>query len=191
MVDRGGIERPAQGAVHHVVALGPVLAAHVLDSADVAALDDHLGGVVVTLEDGAEVRARAVAGEGVGVVGRAGEQDRRTLCPPGNEDDGVELHPVPHRDHHVAPDVVESVRHRLELRRRLAGKGGLGGGARGRRPGGLGGPRPDEEHARQRREQGQHADVVDELHGSTGPDRVGARRRRVAQRTPRARAARA
>ncbi len=58
VIDRRRVLRPAQRAVHHVVALGAVLAAHVLDDADVAALDDHVGGVVVAVEDRAEVGAR-------------------------------------------------------------------------------------------------------------------------------------
>ena len=41
-VDRRGILRPANGPVHHVVAFGAVLAADVLDHADVAAVDDHV-----------------------------------------------------------------------------------------------------------------------------------------------------
>ena len=45
------ILRPVQGPVHHVVALGAVLAADVLDHADVAALHDHVGGVVIAVED--------------------------------------------------------------------------------------------------------------------------------------------
>ena len=55
MIDRRRILRAVQRAVHHVVALRAVLAAHVLHHADVAALDDHIGGVVV-----------AVAGSGPG-----------------------------------------------------------------------------------------------------------------------------
>ena len=57
MVDRGRVQRAAQGAVHDVVALGAVLAADVLDDADVAAFDDDVGGVVVAVEAGAEMRA--------------------------------------------------------------------------------------------------------------------------------------
>src|SRR6266550_6550922 len=51
------VEGAAEGAVHDVVALGAVLAADVLDDADVAALDDDVGGVVVTVEAGGEMRA--------------------------------------------------------------------------------------------------------------------------------------
>ena len=45
------------GAIHHVVALGAVLAADVLDDADVASADDGLDGVVVAVERRAEMRA--------------------------------------------------------------------------------------------------------------------------------------
>ena len=41
VIDRRRILRPAQRPVHHVVAFGAVLAADVLDDADVAAFDDH------------------------------------------------------------------------------------------------------------------------------------------------------
>ncbi len=43
--------RTLQRAVHHVVAFGAVLAANVLDHANVAAFDDHVGGVVVAGQD--------------------------------------------------------------------------------------------------------------------------------------------
>src|SRR3546814_20697553 len=50
VVDRGGILRAVQRPVHHVVAFGAVLAAHVLHHADVAVLDDDVGDVVVALQ---------------------------------------------------------------------------------------------------------------------------------------------
>ena len=56
-VDGGGVVRAVEGAVHDVVALGAVLAADVLHDADVAAIDDDVDGVVVAVQDGAEVRA--------------------------------------------------------------------------------------------------------------------------------------
>ena len=49
VIDRRRIQRPVQRPVHHVVALGAVLAAHVLHHADVAAFDDDVGGVVVAV----------------------------------------------------------------------------------------------------------------------------------------------
>ena len=77
VIDRRRVLRPVQRPVHHVVALGAVLAADVLDDADVAALDDHLGGVVVAAQDGAEVGALGMGRELVGAVGRAGQEDGR------------------------------------------------------------------------------------------------------------------
>ena len=57
MIDRRRVLRAVQRPVHHVVAFGAVLAAHVLNDADVAAFDDDVGGVVVAVQDRAEVRA--------------------------------------------------------------------------------------------------------------------------------------
>ena len=81
VIDRRRIQRPVQRAVHHVVPLGAVFAAHVLHDADVAALDDDVGGVVVSLEDRAQVRAVGVGRQLGGVVGRARQQDRGALAP--------------------------------------------------------------------------------------------------------------
>ena len=39
------------GPVHDVIAFGAVLAADILDDADVAAFDDHVGGIVVSIEN--------------------------------------------------------------------------------------------------------------------------------------------
>ena len=133
VIDRRRVLRPVQRAVHHVVALGAVLAAHVLHHADVAALDDHVGGVVVAVQDRAEVRAVGVAGELRGVVGRARQQDRRALRALRHQDDRVQLHAVAHGDHHLAPDVVEAVGDGLELAGVSLGKAGYWGGASLRR----------------------------------------------------------
>ena len=73
VVDGGRIQRPAQGAVHHVVALRAVLAADVLKDPDVAREgDDVVGRRDHRLQSG----ARRAGGGLVGVVGRAGEEDR-------------------------------------------------------------------------------------------------------------------
>ena len=129
VVDLGWVEGAAEGAVHHVVAFGAVLAADVLDDADVAAVDDDVGGVVVAVEAGAEVRALRVCRQRRCAVGRAGEQDGRVFCSFRDQDDGVELDAVAHRDHDFAAVVVEAVVRRLEGCGRLArqGGGGLGG----------------------------------------------------------------
>ena len=144
VVHRRRVLRPVHGAVHHVVALGAVLAAHVLHDADVAALDDRLDGVVVAVERRAEVRALVDPRELVGVVGRPREEDRRRLRAQGrlrHEDDRVQLHAVAHRDHHLAPHVVEAVVRRHEARRHLARQRRVHGGGRRRRRSGLRGRR--------------------------------------------------
>jgi hypothetical protein len=128
VVDLRRVQRPAEGAVHDVVALGAVLAPHVLDDADVAPVDDDVRGVVVALDGGAEVGALRVARQRLRVVRSAGEEDRRPLRPLRHEDHGVEADAVAHRDHHVAPLVVPAFRRRDELLRRLAREERLGRG---------------------------------------------------------------
>ena len=128
MIHGRRILRPVQGAVHDVVAFGAVLAADILNHADVAALDDHLGGIVVAVQDRSsewsQMSALGMAGEFGGVVGRARQQDRRVLRALGDQDDGVQLDAVAHGDHHVAPDVVEATGNRRELARSLTGQRG-------------------------------------------------------------------
>ena len=123
VIDRRRILRSVQRPVHHVVAFRSVLAADVLDDADVAALDDHVGRVVIPVEDGTEMRALRVARQLRGVVRSAREKNGSGLFSQRSfrhEDDGVELHPVAHRNPHVAALVVERVGHRREQPRRLA-----------------------------------------------------------------------
>ena len=160
VIDGRRVLRPVQRAIHHVVALGAVLSAHVLDRADVAALDDDLGGVVVAVQARAQVRAVGAARERGGVVGRAREQDRRVPGALRHEDDGMQLHPVTHGDHHVALHVVEAVGGGGECRRRLARERGVL-----RRRGGLG-PRRFRDHqgGQHRREPQQPANAVDRIH---------------------------
>src|SRR5689334_5091911 len=55
MVHVGRVLRPVQRTIHHVVAFGTVLAANVLDHANVSAFDNHVGGVVVTVQDRTEI----------------------------------------------------------------------------------------------------------------------------------------
>ena len=125
--------RPVQRPVHHVVALGAVLAAHVLHDADVAALDDRLDRVVVAVEARAEVRALVLGRELVGVVGRPREENRHALRPVRNEDHRVQLHAVAHRDLDLAPGVLVTVRRGHELPGRLAREPGVLSRGRGRR----------------------------------------------------------
>ena len=49
VIDRRRILRAVQRTIHDVVAFGAILAAHVLNYADVAAFDDYVGGVVVAV----------------------------------------------------------------------------------------------------------------------------------------------
>src|ERR1700722_8194952 len=68
MVDRGRVPRPAQRTIHDVVALRSVLAAYILDHPNVAAFDNDVGGIVVSIEIWTEVSAVGVAGEFSSVV---------------------------------------------------------------------------------------------------------------------------
>ena len=108
VVHRGGVLRPPERPVHHVVPLRPVLPADVLDHADVAALHDHVGDVVVALEHRAEVGAPGVGGELVGLVRGPGEEHGGALRPLRHQDHRVQLHPVPHRDHGLPALVIEA-----------------------------------------------------------------------------------
>ncbi len=74
VIDAARVERPAQRAGHHVVALRSVLAAHVLEHADVAVGDEHL---VALRQRRQHVRRLRCARRVRRVVGRARQQDRR------------------------------------------------------------------------------------------------------------------
>lgn len=136
MVDLAGIERPAQRPGHHVIAFRTVLAAHVLDHADVATFHEH---IVALREQVLHVRRRHALGASAGVVRRAREHHRCIACALGQHDHRMQLDPIAHRDHHFTLDVVVGsvacherlagdVRgHRRGLRQRRAGGGGNGG----------------------------------------------------------------
>src|SRR5207302_10050774 len=95
----------------------------------------HLGGVVVAVQDRAEVgawsgvrdgaAARVVGRELSGVIGSARQQDRRVLDALRHEDDRVQFYPVAHGDHHLAPDVIETIIDGLEFGRRFTWQGGV------------------------------------------------------------------
>src|SRR5207248_6256171 len=121
-VHRGGIQRAMQGAGHDVVTFRPVFATDVLVHADVAALYDYLGSIVVAFEDGAKVRTGGVAGLDGGAVRRAREQHGRVMGAFGHNDDRVQAHAIAHGNHDVALDVVEAGGGSLEIRGRLAGE---------------------------------------------------------------------
>ncbi len=124
-VDRGGILRPVQWPVHHVIAFGAILAADVFDHADIAAFEDHVGGVVIAVERRSEVGAVQVGGLRVGAVRSAREQDGGMLRAIRNEDDGMQLHAVPHGNHGLASRIVEARGGRFQLGRRFAGEIGI------------------------------------------------------------------
>src|SRR5262245_37315728 len=124
MVDLSRIQRPPQRAVHHIISLGAVLAAHVLHRADVAASNDYLGGVVIAGQDRAEMRALRVASEFSGVIWGARQQYRRAPGALRRDNDGMQFSAVTHGDHHAALDVIEAVVGWFELFRRFARQAG-------------------------------------------------------------------
>src|SRR2546427_8179608 len=74
VIDRSGIERTAQRARHYIVALGAVLAAYVLDDADVTTFEDDFERVVIAMKVASEMGAvREVILEGgyIREIGRA------------------------------------------------------------------------------------------------------------------------
>ena len=60
VIDRRRVQRPTQRPVHDIVAFRAVLAADVRDNPNVAAFDNHFGGVVIAVEDWTKVRAGRV-----------------------------------------------------------------------------------------------------------------------------------
>jgi hypothetical protein len=125
LVDRRGILRAVHGAVHHVVTLGTVLAANVLNDADVAAADNHVRGVVVAVDCRPQMRAGSVTGLVVGAVGRAREQDGRVGGAFRDENHRVQVDSIAHGDHGIAALVIEGGCSGLELIGRLAGVVGI------------------------------------------------------------------
>src|SRR3546814_10510411 len=69
-----------------------VFAADVLDDADIAAVDDDIGRIVIAVEDRREVPALGMAGERGRIVGRAGHQDAGMMRALGHQDDRSEEH---------------------------------------------------------------------------------------------------
>ncbi len=103
VVGLGRVQRPHRRPRHDVVALRAVLAADVLIDEDIAVIDPFAVGRPHGV---AQVRL-AVGDEGtVGIVRRAFHQHGQPLGALGHDDDGVQLHAVAHRDHHLALDVV-------------------------------------------------------------------------------------
>ena len=134
VIGRRRVQRPAQRAREHVVALRAVLAAHVLEHADVAVGDEHL---VALRQRRQHVRRGVAGGATAGVVGRPRHDHRRAAGALGHDDHGEELDPVAHRDHHFAPlVVVAGARGHIGLAdvrragRRRGGRGRAGGAGR-------------------------------------------------------------
>ncbi len=111
-VERRVVER----RVHHIDALRPVFTADVLHDADVAAVHDHVGRIVIAGDARREIGVvAALPGHSVGIVRRAGHHDARVLRALGKEDDGVEPDPVAHRNLDHAALVVEPLGRRHEF----------------------------------------------------------------------------
>ena len=108
------VQRPPERTRHDVLAFGSVLAAHVLEHADVAVLHEDL---VALRQQRHHVRRGRPLRAARRVVRRAGQEHRRVIGAAGNDDDGVELHAVAHGNHDLAPDVVIRGGGRLEGRR--------------------------------------------------------------------------
>ena len=110
----GVIERPPERARHQVFAFRSVLAANILEHADVAIAHEHL----VTLRQSREhIRRSFPLGAARSVVGRARQDDRRMARPARNDDHRVQLHAVAHGNHHVALVVVVERGWRFEFGR--------------------------------------------------------------------------
>jgi hypothetical protein len=127
MIDRSRIQRPMERTRHHVVALGAVLSAHILNHANVAAFDDDFRCIVVPIKNRTEVRTLRVTQQIGSMVGSARQQNRRALRALRsfrNDDHCVQLDAVAHGDHHLALDVVEAVCDRSKRRRHFAGQAG-------------------------------------------------------------------
>ena len=122
VIDWSGVLRAMERAVHHVIAFRLVFAAYVLHHADVPALDNHINGIVITIENWTKMRALRMPGQRVGFIGRTRQQNRCALYPFWNKNHGVQPDSVPHRDHHFASAVVPTARHRLEAGWRFTGK---------------------------------------------------------------------
>lgn len=137
MVDLAGIERATQRPGHHVLAFRAVLAAHILEHADITAFHEH---VIACRQQVLHMRRGQTLGAAAGVVRRAREYDWRIARALGQHDHRMQLDPVAHRDHHLALDVVvggvacherlagDIRRHRRGLRQCATGGGNNGGG---------------------------------------------------------------
>ncbi len=126
LIHRRWILRSMQRAVHHIIALGAVLASNIFDHADVPALDDHIGRIVITVEGCRKVRAALQRRELIRAVRSARQQYRRMLRAGllrsiRHQDHHVKLHAVAHRHHGLASFILEARRGQLQIGWSLAG----------------------------------------------------------------------
>ena len=109
MIDGSRILGTMQRTVHHIVALGTVLTAYVLNHADITTFDDHVGSIVVAIQNWAQVctgrsvplfaATRIMTRKFVSTVRRAREQDGVWLSIVlGDVDGGEEAGAVAHGD---------------------------------------------------------------------------------------------
>src|SRR5262249_37578858 len=86
-----------------------VLAANILNHADVSAFNDDFSSIVIAGQNWAKMGALHVARKFRCVVRRARQQNRCAFRPFGYEDDGVQLYAVTHWDHHLSPAVIKTI----------------------------------------------------------------------------------
>src|SRR5436190_5667587 len=111
MINLRWIQWPAQWPVHYIVAFRTILPAHVLDDANVSAFNDDFERVVIPVENRPEMRTAGVTREFGRVVRRPRQQDRGMFalgCGFRNDDHGMQLHAIAHRNHYVTTGVFEA-----------------------------------------------------------------------------------
>ncbi len=145
LVDLGSVAAGADDRPRHdEVTFGFIHAANILVDADIAVIDE-LG--VHGRQDLGDLVALVAGGGVLGIIGRARQQDRAVPGALLEDDDGVELHAVAHRDHDFAFDIVGGVRIDRLVRGDDIGRHG-GNRSGGRLSGGVAGGQ----------QQGQHGD---------------------------------
>ena len=128
MIDGARVQRSLERPGHHVVAFRPILAAHVLEHADVAVHHEDL--VALRQRPEHPRRWRPLRSPRC-VVGRTRQDQWRLSGSFGHDDDGVQFHTVAHRNHDVALDVIVRLRRLGEVRRHIRRQGRrLGAGGR-------------------------------------------------------------
>ncbi len=120
MVDRGRVQGAAQGAVHDILALRPIFAAHVLVGDDISGADQFGR---QRREDALGQRAEVAAGLIVGRIRGAVEHDGGAARIFRQDQHGEQFHPVAHRDHHRSADILEAGARGIEGARNVAGPG--------------------------------------------------------------------